>query len=192
MLLSPSGFVTICPKKVRRPSSTAQLLSLVQCTLLGSRSSIVASVQEVELGADKHLHRADHAKELKQEIQFEAPSATGNQYAFLPGGAVRALNPSSSMTLAETTSCIAVFKGNLLNKAELALQVTGCPPQISEAQLLLHLYEATGIDMLSRLIGQYAFCLYDSKQVRNRIRSASVYCESAELLCSNLWSLPVV
>ena len=125
--------------------------------------------QEVEFGADKHIHRADHAEELKQEIQFDAPSATGNQYAFLPGGAVRALNPSSSMTLAETSNCIAVFKGNLLNKAELALQVTGCPPHVTEAQLLLHLYEAVGIDMLSKLNGQYAFCLYDSKQVRHRL-----------------------
>lgn len=119
----------------------------------------------MELGADKHLHRADHAAELKQEIQFETSTVSGNQYAYLPGGAVRAINPNSSMTLAETSNCIAVFKGNLLNKAELALQVTGCPAHVTEAQLLLHLYEAMGIDMLSRLNGQYAFCLYDSKQV---------------------------
>lgn len=54
---------------------------------------------------------------------------------------------------------------NLFNKAELALQLVGCPPQLNEAQLLLHLYAAKGLDMLGMLQGQYAFCLYDSKQV---------------------------
>lgn len=44
--------------------------------------------------------------------------------------------------------------------------MVGCPPQLNEAQLLLHLYAAMGLDMLGRLQGQYAFCLYDSKQVR--------------------------
>jgi hypothetical protein len=53
----------------------------------------------------------------------------------------------------------------LFNKAELALQLVGCPPQLNEAQLLLHLYAAKGLDMLGMLQGQYAFCLYDSKQV---------------------------
>lgn len=55
---------------------------------------------------------------------------------------------------------------NLFNKADLALQLVGCPPQLNEAQLLLHLYAAKGLDMLGMLQGQYAFCLYDSKQVR--------------------------
>lgn len=165
MLLSSSGFVTICPKKVRA-ARVGRRQHLINSCSADPQPRPLRLTQEVELGADKHLHRADHAEELKQEIHFAAPSATGNQYAFLPGGAVRALNPSSSMTLAETSSCIAVFKGNLLNKAELALQVTGCPPRVAEAQLLLHLYETIGIDMLSRLNGQYAFCLYDSKQVR--------------------------
>lgn len=54
---------------------------------------------------------------------------------------------------------------NLFNKAELAMQLVGCPPQLNEAELLLHLYAAVGLDMLGRLQGQYAFCLYDSKQV---------------------------
>jgi len=45
------------------------------------------------------------------------------------------------------------------------MQLVGCPPQLNEAQLLLHLYAAVGLDMLGRLQGQYAFCLYDSKQV---------------------------
>lgn len=57
---------------------------------------------------------------------------------------------------------------NLFNKAELALQLVGCPPQLNEAQLLLHLYAAKGLDMLGMLQGQYAFCLYDSKQVGGR------------------------
>lgn len=55
---------------------------------------------------------------------------------------------------------------NLHNKAELALGLVGCPPHVTEAQLLLQLYASAGLDMLRRLNGQYAFCLYDSKQVR--------------------------
>lgn len=60
---------------------------------------------------------------------------------------------------------LSIICSNLTNKAELAMQLVGCPPQLSEAQLLLHLYAAMGLDMLGRLQGQYAFCLYDSKQV---------------------------
>jgi hypothetical protein len=41
----------------------------------------------------------------------------------------------------------------------------GCPPALNEAQLLLRLYDASGLDMLGQLQGQFAFCLYDSKQV---------------------------
>lgn len=65
--------------------------------------------------------------------------------------------------------CVCV-RSNLFNKADLALQLVGCPPQLNEAQLLLHLYAAKGLDMLGMLQGQYAFCLYDSKQVRHRHR----------------------
>lgn len=65
---------------------------------------------------------------------------------------------------------------NLFNKAELALLLVGCPPQMNEAQLLLHLYAAKGLDMLGMLQGQYAFCLYDSKQVRHMIDPVSQSC----------------
>lgn len=65
---------------------------------------------------------------------------------------------------------------NLFNKAELALQLVGCPPQLNEAQLLLHLYAAKGLDMLGMLQGQYAFCLYDSKQVRPWSVAGDVCC----------------
>ncbi len=72
------------------------------------------------------------------------------------------MSPSS-----RSSSCAPCLhtRSNLSNKAELGLQVVGCPPQLNEAQLLLHLYAAMGLDMLGRLQGQYAFCLYDSKQV---------------------------
>jgi hypothetical protein len=99
MLLASSGFITICPKK------------------------------EVELGADRHLHRAVHAEELKKEIEFDCPKATGNQYAYLPGGGVRAINPNSSMTLAETENLIAVFKG--LAADTLAASLPADRPQAS-------------------------------------------------------------
>lgn len=122
--------------------------------------------KEVELGADRLIHRALHAEELKQEIEFPCSKAVSNQYALMCGGALRAINPNSSMTMAEMETCAAVFKGNLFNKADLALQLVGCPPQLNEAQLLLHLYAAKGLDMLGMLQGQYAFCLYDSKQAR--------------------------
>lgn len=35
-----------------------------------------------------------------------------------------------------------------------------------EAELLIQLYDAHGLDMLGRLDGAFAFCLYDSKQAR--------------------------
>lgn len=44
------------------------------------------------------------------------------------------------------------------------MQLVGCPPHLSEAQLLLQMYAAYGLDMLPRLHGKFAFCLYDSKQ----------------------------
>jgi hypothetical protein len=81
MLQSSGGFVAICPKK------------------------------EVELGADKLIHRAVHAEELRQEIEFACSKAVSNQYAHLCGGALRAINPNSSMTMAEVDTCAAVFKG---------------------------------------------------------------------------------
>lgn len=95
------------------------------------------------------------------------------------------------MTLAETSNCIAVFKGNLLNKAELALQVTCPPPHITEAQMLLHLYEAMGIDMLSRLNGQYAFCLYDTKQVGSVQQHGQQvhWCDPGSSICSAMLSV---
>lgn len=81
MLATSGGFVAILPKK------------------------------EVELGADRLLHRADHAAELAAEISFEAAKAVTNEYAHLPGGALRAINPNSSMTMAHNDTCAAVFKG---------------------------------------------------------------------------------
>ena len=81
MLISSSGFVCICPPK------------------------------SVELGQDSKLHRADHQAELHQEVEFPVAKASSNTYAYLPGGGVRAINPNSSMTLHETETCIAVFKG---------------------------------------------------------------------------------
>jgi asparagine synthetase B (glutamine-hydrolysing) len=54
---------------------------------------------------------------------------------------------------------------NLFNKAELARNVLGVHTPLGEAQLLLQLYAAKGLDMLGMLNGQFAFCLYDSKQV---------------------------
>lgn len=81
MLLSSGGFVAICPKK------------------------------EVELGADRLIHRADHAEELRQEIEFACSKAVSNEYAYLCGGALRAINPNSSMTMAQADTCAAVFKG---------------------------------------------------------------------------------
>lgn len=65
-------------------------------------------------------------------------------------------------------------RSNLFNKAELAMQLVGCPPQLNEAQLLLHLYAAKGLDMLGMLQGQYAFCLYDSKQVCGGLLSCGI------------------
>lgn len=67
--------------------------------------------KEVELGADKLIHRADHAAELKAEIEFPCSKAVTNTYAYLTGGALRAINPNSSMTMDETETCAAVFKG---------------------------------------------------------------------------------
>jgi len=55
-------------------------------------------------------------------------------------------------------------RSNLTNKADLAMQLVGCPPHLSEAQLLLQMYATYGLDMLPRLHGKFAFCLYDSKQ----------------------------
>ncbi len=81
MLATSGGFVAICPKK------------------------------EVELGADRLIHRADHAEELRKEIEFPCSKAVSNQYAHLCGGALRAINPNSSMTMAEQDTCAAVFKG---------------------------------------------------------------------------------
>jgi hypothetical protein len=69
MLPSSGGFVAICPKK------------------------------EVELGADRLIHRACPST---QEITFECPKAVTNTYATLPGGALRAINPNSSMTMAQS------------------------------------------------------------------------------------------
>eukprot|EP00775_Hariotina_reticulata_P010545 gene10545-10705_t len=134
--------------------------------MLLASSGFVTICPKKELDLHTADHRADHAAELKAEISWDAKGATGNEYAFLPGGAVRAINPNSSMTLAQQAECIAVFKGNLSNKAELAMQLVGCPPHLSEAQLLLQLYAAYGLDMLPRLHGKFAFCLYDSKQAR--------------------------
>lgn len=81
MLATGGGFVAICPKK------------------------------EVELGADRLIHRALHAEELRQEIEFPCSKAVTNQYAHMCGGALRAINPNSSMTMAEMDTCAAVFKG---------------------------------------------------------------------------------
>lgn len=81
MLMQQSGFVCICPPK------------------------------SVELGSDAKLHRSDHQAELHAELEFDCPRATTSTYAYMTGGGVRALNPNSSMTLAQSETCIAVFKG---------------------------------------------------------------------------------
>jgi hypothetical protein len=98
MLLSSSGFVCICPQK------------------------------SVELGQDSKLHRADHQAELHNELEFPVAKSSTNTFAYLPGGGVRAINPNSSMTLHETETCIAVFKGCVSRCACSALRHGGrCP-----------------------------------------------------------------
>jgi len=79
--------------------------------MLLASSGFVTICPKKELDLHTADHRADHAAELKAEIGWEAKGATGNEYAYLPGGAVRAINPNSSMTLAQQAECIAVFKG---------------------------------------------------------------------------------
>jgi hypothetical protein len=76
---------------------------------------------------------------------------------------------------------------NLFNKAELAMQLVGCPPQLNEAQLLLHLYAAKGLDMLGMLQGQYAFCLYDSKQVSITFSCTPELCVNMAV-CWAMWA----
>jgi hypothetical protein len=72
----------------------------------------------------------------------------------------------AALLLVSSPACRCATRSNLFNKAELAINVLGVHTPLGEAQLLLQLYAAKGLDMLGMLNGQFAFCLYDSKQVR--------------------------
>lgn len=72
---------------------------------------VVCPTKSVALGGDGALHREDHTAELHAELEFSHKDIASDEYAYLPGGGLRAINPSRSMTLTETPNCIAVFKG---------------------------------------------------------------------------------
>jgi hypothetical protein len=71
----------------------------------------ICPVKSVELGDDGAFHKAEHTAELHAMLEFEHECVASDRYAYRPGGGVRVLNPSTSMTLGETDTCIAVFKG---------------------------------------------------------------------------------
>ncbi|KAI8474961.1 MAG: hypothetical protein J3K34DRAFT_517811 [Monoraphidium minutum] len=135
-----SGFICICPQKA------------------------------VCLGADRHLHRDEHKEQLHAELNQTAEADASdpnvhNTYAFLSGGGVRAINPGPALTLAESENCFVICKGHLGNRPDLIERVGGAEAS-SDAELLRLMYAKYGVDMLGRLEGQFAFCLYDSKQAR--------------------------
>jgi hypothetical protein len=136
-----SGFIAICPQK------------------------------SVALGPDRHLHRDDHTEQLHAELDATAAASgpeTKNEYAFLPGGGVRAINPGPHLSLSTSSdNIICVCKGHLQNRPALIMRTSpdghaGAP----DAELLVHMYRRYGADMLGRIEGEFAFCLYDAKLVR--------------------------
>jgi hypothetical protein len=61
---------------------------------------------------DKNHNR--HTQQLHDELDQTADACnttTRNEYAFLPGGGVRAINPGALLTVAQSDTCFVVCKG---------------------------------------------------------------------------------
>lgn len=77
----PSGYTCICPKKT------------------------------LEFGEDCHAHRASHELLLHEELEFQVGGAAKSTFMYLPGGAIRIVDPGPHLHWAQVDDCIAVFSG---------------------------------------------------------------------------------
>ena len=88
-----------------------------------------------------------------------------------------ALGHASTVVLAEDegviqpivsprTDCAIVADVRLDNRDELLALLCDCPPGVSDAEIILRAYERWGLDTPQRLLGDFAFAIWDPRQQR--------------------------
>eukprot|EP00210_Caulerpa_lentillifera_P003901 g3727.t1 len=145
----------------------------------------VCPEKSLEFGSDSKLHRGSKEQYIRgvlESISF-GKDATKTVMT-LPGGGIVIKNVEDSpvkITIDEFSSTLSALTGTLQNYAYLVkkyVQVELNLPQnvtleairerkpISEAELLCKLYSQMGTGMVSKLRGQFSFCIYDATTVR--------------------------
>ncbi len=75
--------------------------------------------------------------------------------------------PATQPLVSPRTGCAVIADVRLDNRAELlALLPLPLPTTVSDAEILLHAYEAWGLDCLPRLLGDFALVIWDPRQQR--------------------------
>ncbi|KAG2437323.1 hypothetical protein HXX76_005980 [Chlamydomonas incerta] len=130
--------------------------------------------------ADQQLHRAQKDEDLRAELGAIQPPADGSSSSIAreplvqPGGGCLLLSPAPTTSVANVGSAVCVFEGILSNAAALAEAYAPVPEDepspavinLSNAQLVCHMYAQAGVDLLGLLRGSFTFVLYESKTSR--------------------------
>src|SRR5215212_859087 len=93
-----------------------------------------------------------------------------SQAAVVPGERARVLrllgNPGSpSVAIAEGASCRVIFDGVLHDRSELStVSAEPSEPPLNDADLILRAYQRWGQDVLRKLKGMFALCIWDARQ----------------------------
>eukprot|EP00798_Chlamydomonas_sp_ICE-L_P022514 gene22514-29636_t len=140
----------------------------------GLHFAVLCVQKAVEFNITDHkLHRATKDKELREELK-KLTDVSPSTFMFQLGGGCRVVgDPSaggSPMSSACVGDAVAAFRGTLSNLDDLALLYVDEPQaghgNATPAEVVCHMYSKIGVELLTKLRGRFAFCMYESKQGR--------------------------
>ncbi len=141
-----------------------------------SQEAACAASSDLDLLLAALAHRGTPARSPVLSRTGNATAQPAGRGAVL-GAALQSLTPESAGEVQPITDpasgCVLVWDGRLDNRAELLAQMSahgnGAPrlaPSASDAQIVLHSYLQSGEDCAGRLLGDFAFALWDPRAQR--------------------------
>lgn len=149
------------------PAAAAATAPVLGFTVLCVQKAVEFNV------TDQKLHRAAKDKELHEELE-KLTDAGPSTFLYQLGGGCRIVGSSGSGGAPMSSACVgdsvAAFQGSLGNLAELAEMYVpepqAGPGKATPAEVVCHMYLKVGVELLAKLRGRFAFCMYESKQGR--------------------------
>ncbi|CAD7704418.1 unnamed protein product [Ostreobium quekettii] len=135
----------------------------------------------IELGGSGRASRPDHRDRIRSALEGLDFGGRTKTVICMPGGGLAVEGAGCCPEVAVVGPLMAVLSGTIQNYAYLvrkyfveevgmgrgvSLEDLRQTTPIRDAALLCRLYQRLGTDMLAKLRGRFAFCLYDSSTVR--------------------------